>query len=65
MVQNTKLKKAPHFDKQAAQVNPFNDWLILVGENAHYAYYDGKQAGKAQEWQLIRDAYRLPLTATP
>lgn len=64
----TKLKKAPHFDKQAGQVNAFNDWIVLVGEKAHYAYYGGekgKEAGKAVEWEFIRDAYRYPLDRHP
>ena len=61
----TKLKKAPHFDKQSEQVTPFNDWLVLVGEKAHFAYYDKKEAGKATEWGFIRDTYKFPLNRHP
>lgn len=65
MTQNIKLKKAPHFDKQVAQTTPFNDWLVLVGEKAHFAYYDKKEAGKADEWQFIRDSFHYPLDRHP
>lgn len=60
-----KLKKAPHFDKQAGQVTPFNDWLVLVGEKAHFAYYKDKEPGKATEWEFIRDSFKYPLDRHP
>ncbi|MCT8759986.1 D5 N like family protein [Glaesserella parasuis] len=64
MQQNTKL--APYFKAQSKQCNRLSDWLILVGEGAYYAYFDRKkQAGKGEQWQLIRDAYKFSTDRQP
>lgn len=59
------------YHDQAKQVEPFGDWLILVGENAYQAYYGNKTdyapngAGTGEQWRLIRTAYGLPLDRIP
>lgn len=64
MQQNTKL--APYFKAQSKQCDRLSDWLILVGEGAYYAYFDRKkQAGKGEQWQLIRDAYQFSTDRQP
>lgn len=64
MQQNTKL--APYFKAQSKQCERLSDWLILVGEGAYYAYFDRKkQAGKGEQWQLIRDAYQFSTDRQP
>lgn len=64
MQQNTKL--APYFKAQSKQCNHLSDWLVLVGEGAYYAYFDRKkQAGKGEQWQLIRDAYKFSTDRQP
>ncbi|MCK3656146.1 hypothetical protein A4G19_10440 [Pasteurellaceae bacterium Macca] len=55
--------KSPYFDKQASHCNGFNDWVILVGDKARFAYFkNGKEetAGQAEEWRLFQLAYRIP-----
>lgn len=68
------MSKTQHirlYSEQAKQVEPFGDWLILVGENAYKAYYGRPTdtapngAGMGEQWQLIRTAYRLPPDRTP
>lgn len=62
---NASMKKAPHFDKQAAQADVFNDWFILVGTGANGAFYRNKEAGKGEHWQLIRQSYGLAMDYQP
>ena len=39
------MKKAPYYNQQVKQCEPFNDWLILVGDTAKQAYYRNNEAG--------------------
>lgn len=58
MQRNT--KQAPYFKAQSKQCDRLSDWLVLVGEDAYYAYFDSKkQAGRGEQWKLIRDAYKF------
>lgn len=59
------MKKAPYYNQQVKQCEPFNDWLILVGNTAKQAYYRNNEAGKGTHWQMIRDRYRLPIDYVP
>lgn len=59
------MKKAPYYNQQVNQCEPFNDWLILVGNTAKQAYYRNNEAGKGTHWQMIRDRYRLPIDYVP
>ncbi len=59
------MKKAPYYNQQVKQCEPFNDWLILVGDTAKQAYYRNNEAGKGTHWQMIREHYGLPIDYVP
>ncbi len=59
------MKKAPYYNQQVNQCEPFNDWLILVGNTTKQAYYRNNEAGKGTHWEMIRDYYRLPIDYVP